>query len=305
MKRRINAYVLAADPTWLERSVGSYYSHVDKIIVSYDRSGRGWTGAFIPVDECIGRLKAIDGDRKMHFVGGDFSAPVRDPMENDTLQRNRALGLAGEGADWVLQIDTDEWLPCCDVLIAAISRAEELGLPAIEWPMRVLYRRLGNGSFLEVCGQDQSDHFEYIAPIAVHAGTRLVHSRRTGGSFLRAVVRGDTRSIQLLRPFAPAEFREQLLEPIQAIVHNSWARSPRELRRKIRSWSHSGPRAWGYYGARWLPAVWFWPWMRNLHPFFGEVWPALRIYPQKLSDDLTKHREVLQEVNPCESPAIN
>jgi hypothetical protein len=275
----INAYILAADPTWLEHSVRSYYAHVRKIVVSYDRAGRGWTGAPIPVDECIQRLRAIDGEKKMEFVGGHFSGRVSDPMENDTLQRNTALRLAGEEARWVLQIDTDEWLPNVDPFLKAIQRADVLEIPALEWPMRVLYRRLSDDRFLEVCADGGDEHFEYIAPLAVRSGSRLSHSRRTGGRFLRAVVQGDQESIQLRRPLEMGESREVLLKGTDAIVHNSWARSPVELRRKISSWSHSGWRAWVYYVTRWLPSVWIWRSMKNVHPFFGDVWPALRIYP--------------------------
>lgn len=274
---RLTAYVLAADPTWLEQSVRAYYSRVQKIVVSYDTAGKGWTGAPIPVDECISRLKAIDGDRKMRFVGGTFSGPVKDPMENDTRQRNAALELASEGADWVLQLDTDEWVPEVDCLLEGILSAQKIGLPALEWPMRVLYRKLSEGKYLEVCAQGGMEHFEYIAPVAVRAGSRLVHSRRTNAGFLRAVVRGDRRSIQLNRACLKGEVREEMLEAGQAIVHNSWARSPAELRRKIRSWSHASLRAWVYYGVTWLPSVWFWRRMKNIHPFFGEVWPALRV----------------------------
>ena len=111
--KRIKAYVLAADPTWLERSVGAYYPFVDEIVVSYDRSSRGWTGAPVPVEECLTRLRVLDGDGKMRFCPGDFSSPVQDPMENDTLQRGVALQLASQEADWVLQLDTDEWGRWC------------------------------------------------------------------------------------------------------------------------------------------------------------------------------------------------
>jgi hypothetical protein len=299
--KRVNAYVLAADPTWLEHSVRTYYPHVHRIVVSYDRAGRGWTGAPIPVEECINRLRAIDGEDKMQFVPGHFSAPVKDPMENDTLQRNTALDLAGQGADWVLQLDTDEWLPSWGPFYAALRRAEALGLSALEWPMRVLYRRLADGEFLEVCAAGGLDHFEYIAPVAVRSGSHLVHSRRTEGSFLRPVVRGDQQSIQLKRPIETREVREKLLDSSQAIVHNSWARSPAELRRKLASWSHSGLRAWFYYGGRWLPSVWVWRWMRNIHPFFGEVWPALRRYPHQLPSTQGSRRE--WEQNATDSPA--
>ena len=273
----LSAYVLAADPTWLEYSVRAYYPHVEKIIVSYDMGGLGWTGAPIPVDECLSRLKAIDGDRKMRFVPGTFSRRDMAPMENDTFQRNTALQLASEKADWVLQLDTDEWIPHVKPLLDAITKAENEGLPAVEWPMRVLYRMLADGRFLEVCAGGGLDHFEYIAPIAVRAGTRLVHSRRTEGGFLRAVVKGDNRSLQLLRPCQQGEVRQEALESQHAIVHNSWAREPYEVARKLRSWSHASLRAWMYFGTTWLPSAWFWRVMTDLHPFFGAVWPALRI----------------------------
>ena len=32
------------DPAWIAQSIGSYYHLVDRIIVSYDRSGRSWAG---------------------------------------------------------------------------------------------------------------------------------------------------------------------------------------------------------------------------------------------------------------------
>ena len=283
--KSVNAYVLAADPTWLEHSVRAYYPHVRRIIVSYDREGRGWTGAPIPVEECLSRLRSIDADGKMRFVSGSFSTPVKDPMDNDTLQRNTALNIASEGADWVLQLDTDEWLPQWEPFAEAISRADSLRLNAMEWPMRVLYRRLADGRFLEVCSVGGHDHFEYIAPVAVRSGAFLVHSRRTAGTFLRSVVRGDQRSIQLHRPLGKGEVRESLLDFGEAILHNSWARSPADLRRKLASWGHSGLRAWLYYVGRWLPSVWLWRRMRNIHPFFGEVWPALRVYPYSTPTD--------------------
>ena len=58
-------------------------------------------------------------------------------MAAETAQRTAALAAAAEGADWVLQIDADEVLPDRDALVAALRTAEELGLPALEWPMRV------------------------------------------------------------------------------------------------------------------------------------------------------------------------
>jgi hypothetical protein len=283
---RLNAYVLAADPTWLEVSVNAYYDRVSRIVVSFDERGRGWTGASIPVEECLARLRSIDRKRKMSFEGGCYSGVAADPMYNDTLQRNAALASASCGADWVLQLDTDEWMPNFDRFHAGIVRADAMGLCGLEWPMRVLYRRVNN-RVLEVCSLRGNDHFEYIAPVAVRSGTRLVHSRRAEAPFLRAVATGDSESIQLQHAPASLEVRAELLEAEDAIVHNSWARTPLELRRKLASWSHSSLRAWLYYATRWLPSKWTWRWMCNLHPFFGGVWPALRFCKISLPDEGT------------------
>jgi hypothetical protein len=280
--KRINAYVLAADPTWIERSVNAYYSFVDRIVVSYDRNSLGWTGAPVPVEECLTRLSVLDVDRKMRFFSGDFSSAVKDPMENDTFQRGVALAHASDGADWVLQIDTDEFLPVPQALLDSIESADKLGVGGVEWPMRVLYRAMGPAEALEVCAPDGEDHFEYIAPIAVRSGTALIHSRRTGKSTLRAVVRGDSRSLQLRRRPEKGEVREERLHSSEAIVHNSWARSPVEMMRKLASWSHSGPAAWSHFLLRWLPSTFLWRRQQNVHPLFGPVWPALRICPFEL-----------------------
>jgi hypothetical protein len=51
--KRIKAYVLAADPTWVEFSVSAYYPYVQEIIVSYDRRGLGWTAEIAKLDKAL------------------------------------------------------------------------------------------------------------------------------------------------------------------------------------------------------------------------------------------------------------
>jgi hypothetical protein len=213
----------------------------------------------------------------MVFIPGDFSADVADPMENDTLQRSSALRSASENADWVLQLDTDEWIPDARELFRVLEQEADTDCMGVEWPMRVLYRGLRGSHALEVCAPGGGDHFEYIAPVAVRSGATLIQSRRVSGKFLRALVRGDRVSLQVRRPAAAEEDRRECLEASAAIVHNSWARPPRLLRGKLASWSHACARVWWYYAATWLPAPWRWRRMRNFHPLFGEVWPALRV----------------------------
>lgn len=277
--------MLAADPAWIERSVGAYYDLVDEIVVSYDRSGRGWTGAPIRVDQALERLRALDRDGKMRHVGGDYARAAPTPLESETAQRRAALAEAGRGADWVLQVDTDEVLPRPQRLRDVLAHADERKVDAVEWPMRLLFRSLRDGRCLEVCAPDGADHFEYPGPIAVRAGARLVQARRAAGAFLRVVVAGDEHSLQVTRAAEPGELRAHLLASEDAALHFSWAGSAERIRTKVASWGHNqGLRTRAFYYLRWRPAPYVWRRMHDFHPFSGGLWPALKISDVAVDD---------------------
>jgi len=273
--RRLGAYVLAGDPVWLASSLSRYYPVLDDLVVMVPRSGLGWTGRRIPVDECVDRVRRHDPRGIARIVLGDWQDPVR-PLRADTAQRQAAVEALGSSVDWILQIDNDEILPDVQSLITAIRWADERHLGAVEWPMRVLYRRIARGRYLEVV-DPLGPRYDYPGPIAIRSGTVLVEARRCGGPFLRPVVVGDDRSLQVRHPLGDGEVREERLGAHEAIVHNSWARSPAEIRRKMSTWGHaSGLRGQLYYLTRWLPAPIVWRAMGDFHPFARQLWPRLR-----------------------------
>jgi len=281
---RIHAYVLAADPTWIASTVRRWYPLVDCIVVAYDRNGLGWTGAPVPVAECLEALRRLDADKKIDELPGDFSAHTDDPLENDTRQRQVALDAAGVGADWVLQLDTDELLPRPEALLPFLRRADDLGIGAVEWPMRVLFRRR-SADYLQVAAADGATRFEYPGPIAVKPGTVLRESRRAEGAFMRVVVAGDDRSLQLTRAAEISELRVTGLSESDAVLHNSWARPAKSVASKTRSWGHNaGRRSQSYYWLTWRPSRWTWRLQRDLHPFSAGLWP--RLIPYSLDPDL-------------------
>ena len=274
---RINAYILAADPAWIEASVLSYYDIVNEIIVSYDEKKTSWTGTPIAVDECLIHLRAIDRDDKMRFCPGLYARLEFKPMVNETYQRQCALDEARTGADWVLQIDTDEVLPNPQAILKMLFYAEQQDIPAVEWPMRVLFHTLQDGRFLEVCAADGSDRFEYPGPIAVRPGAVLTDARRAQGPFLRPVVAGDRHSLQVRQTMSEGEHRVELSDGADAILHRSWARSSDSVHSKIASWGHNeGLRSWMFYYLRWKPAPYLWRITRDFHPFARGLWPALK-----------------------------
>ncbi len=275
---KIHAYVLAADPCWLEASILSYYSVVEKIIVSYDENRIGWTGKPNPfVDECLERMRAIDTDGKMVFSAGNYGRSEFEAMENDTHQRQCALKEAGVGADWVLQFDSDEALPNMKSLFRVLDIAAQNDISAVDWPMRVLYRRLDDGRFLEVCGKGGVPCFDYPGPIAVRPDVNLITARRTDGSLLRPCVEGDTTSRPILNRPAEREHRIATIDAEDAILHNSFARSPKSIKHKLNSWGdNQGWRSNYYYFRRWLPSKYVWRWLSDFHPIVRGLWPALQ-----------------------------
>jgi len=276
-KKHLTAYVLAADPAWVGISVLSYYDLVEEMVISYDENGKGWTGAPIPVDECIERLKAVDKDKKMRFVPGNFARLDHDPMENDTYQRQCALDAASSGADWVIEVDADEVLPNPGALIRMLDYAAEREIPLVEWPMRVFFHRLSDGRFLEVCTRTRTERYEYPGPIAARPGSRCIGARCAEGRFLRPVVVGDRQSPQVRATPGPNEVRVENLAMEDAILHFSWARSAEDVKTKVASWSHNeGLKSWFFYNLCWKSAPRMWRWHRNFHPFVRGLWPRLK-----------------------------
>jgi hypothetical protein len=275
------AYILAADPTWLRSSLSRYYDILELLVISASATNIGWTGSPIPADDCVELAQGLDDRGVATILRGDFCSPLA-PLDADTRQRQDAIDAIATldaSLDWILQIDTDEVLPSLKRLLDVIALAEEYGADAIEWPMRILYRRLRDGQYLQIVNADGSDHYEYPGPIAVRSGTRLNHARLSAGRFLRPLVQGDKCSLQIARPALPNEVRIPCLTEGEAILHNSWARSPAEVHRKISSWGHNqGLRSSLYFYRTWLPTPLRWRRMRDLHPFSSDLWPRLQPY---------------------------
>lgn len=271
--RTYGAYVLPGDPTWLERTLPRYYPLLDDLVVPVPRDGRGWTGAPVRVAECLEIVRRVDSRGLLRVVEGSWTDPA-DPLAADTAQRQAAVD-ALAGVDWILQLDNDELLPDPDALVDAIDRAEDLGVGAVELPMRVLFRRTRR-TVLEVVAADGAPRYEYPGPVAVRPGATLEVARRAAGPFLRMTVAGDDRSIEVRRPAEPRESRLATLRPDQAIVHNSWARTPAEIKEKVRSWGHANDASFGrYFWTVWWPAPVTWRLLRDFHPFSRGLWPRL------------------------------
>jgi hypothetical protein len=203
-------------------------------------------------------------------------------MENDTHQRRCAVAEAGEGADWVLSLDTDEVLPDAETFRRRLCEGVRREFGAVEWPMRSFFRRTEAGVFLEVCSPLRRQVSEYPGCVAVRPGTALAVSRFADAPRWRFDIRRRGYDRVERRPY---EVHDRI-GPREAILHFSWARTEDDLVNKLSSWSHRDD----FDGLRYLDRVWRpsprrWPLMYDFHPIWPRRWPALR--PVRLDPRLT------------------
>lgn len=275
MNLRVGAYLLPGDPVWLRSSLRRYYDLLDDLVVLEPVPATGWTGRPLPVHECLHIIAEVDVRGIARRVTGHWE-DRDEPMRAETAQRQAGLDALSGSVDWVLQIDNDELVPDPAALVEAARGADD-DVVGIEWPVRVLYRRLDAGTFAAVCGPSGGLVIEYPGTTMVRPGARLADARRpSGGRVVRHVVRGDRESLQVRHQPGALEERVEDVSEAQIILHNSWGRSLREILQKTRSWGHaSGARGLVYVWTRWWVSRWLWRWQRNLHPFADGLWPRL------------------------------
>lgn len=258
---KVNAYILAADPAWIESSVLSYYPLVERIVVSYDEDGFGWTGAPLDIDQCLRRLRAVDRDGKLDFQPGHYARReyFRSPLENDTYQRQCALDQAASDADWVLQLDTDEMIGDASVFTDCLAQAERLRREALNYPSLWLYCQASPCWYLEWCDRGWRRAPGYPGPLAVRAGSRLTLARRVESGHFHVDL--SRRGSRMRVPNGVKV--DRVITADEAVWHFSMLRDEAWLRRKFISSGHAHERNWheeidGWLWARrhpWLKAI--------------------------------------------------
>jgi hypothetical protein len=273
---RLKAYLLAADPAWMDASVTSYYELVDEIVVSSDKDGLGWTGKPVESAECIERLKAIDMDKKMRFITGHYARRDYHPVVNDTYQRQVAFDEASKDADWVVHIDTDEVLATPAVFKSCLEEANDRGFAAMDFPGRFLYKQVGEDRYLEMCSRFWRTAAGYPGPVAAIPGTKLRLCRQCDVPLFRVDFRA--RSTSLAHPKTAPVHR--VIGEHEGIYHYTWVRDEAAMIRKTETWGHAPDKKWDSELAHWL--------WSGRHPYLttlSSLWQR---------GDLTKHLRIAQ-----------
>ncbi|KON74099.1 MULTISPECIES: hypothetical protein [Cellulosimicrobium] len=244
---RITAYVMAGDPAWATESLASYYDLVDRVVVSHDSDGLSWAGHPMPVEETIERLRRADPEGKIELLPGRWSDPRRFALDLDTEQRQAALDHAGKDADWVLQLDSDEIALAPDRLRALVETADATGAEALDYPLRHAYQRTLDGRLLELARRDGGVRASYPGPVAVRAGTALVHCRQTRARTYRVDLAPTNTD-----PDHPHDaVVDAVVRADEAVLHMSWVRTRDQMVRKSRQSGHHEGRDWDRLLRQW------------------------------------------------------
>ncbi len=234
----------------------SYYSLVDRIVVSYDETASSWTGKPLDLAQCLRRLRAMDDQGKCDYRPGHYARPefFDRPMENDTHQRRCALRQAEDGADWVLQLDTDEVIANLDTFTDCLREADRRGCQALNYPSLWMYSRAFERWGLEWCDRGWRRAPGYPGPLAVRSGSELTLARRveSGHYHVDLSPRGSSGRVPNGVPV------DRVIPAQDAVWHLSMWRDEEWLRRKFASSSHATDHDWH-------PEITGWLWARK-HP---------------------------------------
>ena len=270
--------VVQNDEETIERSLLSFYDHVDAIAISTDTK-RGWSGVSITPDRTLDIIRGLDKDNKITIVEGDFVRSTM-PMDNETWQRQFTADLLAakfDDLDWICQIDADEeFLDFTFVknFLAATPKRTR----GVKWELIQIFNVLDDGRILAVV-DEQGDLQLAPFPFAHRPKGRLITAR------LPAIVpfplnRQTLRMNEvLLRTSHYTGFMRQFegnTNPGGLCLHYSFGKSERRIKEKLKTWGHAKDFDTDALFELWKRSKTQWEEIRNFHPQLGHFWPALR-----------------------------
>lgn len=263
-------FCVAYDWDLLRYSLPLVYNESDKICLALDKDRISWSGNpfHFEEDKFYSFLKNIDPHNKIILIEEDFHISSLSPMENEVRQRNRIAEILEIGG-WHVQLDADEYFidfkKFTDWLQQLnIKRPTTIMCPAIN-----LWKQV-HGGYLYVEDQD--------------------------------ILKADLFSLASNNPKYVYGRREEWFSIVfpSYFIHQSWARTEKEIISKIKNWGHSNDFDTQKYVQKWLKADQAnYQTYKNIHPIIPNSWKSLNFLKGNSIDEL------IQNFHPNNLPQIN
>lgn len=236
-------YLISYDYEYVKISLPRVYEYVDEIYFAVDIDRKTWAGKPLEIeDQFWAWIKEFDRAGKIIIYEDHFYVAGLSPMECDTRERNLLGQYMGE-ADWYIQIDSDEYFIDFSTFASKLREYKPGKPTTIACKVLTLFKEVSNG-FLFIYDSVETLNFATNNPIYDIA--RINQS----GNLL--VLWNDL------------------------VLHQSWARKPDEIYRKLHNWSHKDD-----FNLNSFYNIWNaidennYHVLSNFHPLDPGLWPKL------------------------------
>jgi len=236
-------YLISYDYEFVKTSLPRIYDAVPEIFFAVDSERKTWSGEdFTISDDFWAWVKAIDTDRKITIYEDKFYIPGLTPMECETRERNM-LGKKMGSSDWYIQIDSDEYFVAFDKFIDKLKNYSSVEPVSIYCNVVTLFKQISSGYLLI------SESFETLSFATNNPVYDLARNNTSGNKHIHWQ---------------------------DLVLHQSWARSPEEIRLKLQNWGHKNDFNIESFYKLWDAVDEFnYYCLRDFHPLHPVTWVKL------------------------------
>lgn len=246
-------YLISYDYEFVKTSLPRIYPFVSEIIFAVDAEGKTWSGQDLEIPESFWKwIEEFDTERKITIYKDRFYLPELTAIACDTRERN-LLGKRMGKADWYVQIDSDEYFVDFGAFVEKLKSLQVNVPTSVLCRAITVFKKVDSGYLLA----DDSVHLTFATNNPVY------HVARHNDSENQQVYWDDL------------------------VLHQSWARSPEEIYKKLTNWGHKDDFNTDSFYKLWNAIDEFnFYCLRNFHPLVPEMWPKLELIHGNINEIL-------------------
>jgi len=252
--------LVSYDYEYVYDSLPLLYESADVICLSIDNNRQTWSGnSYELPDSFFNKIREIDKDGKIKIYEDSFYDPSLSSWQNETRQRNMSREFVGKEG-WCIQIDSDEYFYDFEAFTKYLQKLNH-----------------------------KKQHNIYVKWISLY-------KRDEGGFYvINSLVNVPVAAINFEKYSGARVFDAKRKKTYFTVWHNSWARSPREIKQKLNNWGHKDDFDTNLYFKKWLELNNNnYREYKNFHPLGnGKAWRSLSYFP---ADDIGALIERTREI---------